>query len=150
MNKKRSYILKIRSFLLKKFLWLTGIIGLVFWGSCSKFDGGNPQAMYGVLFPEIKFRGSVTDQENQNPVHGISVKLTEGIRDTASAVTDSLGNYFIFTYGSYENQTFKLIFTDVDSTNNGEYLTKTIDVSLSFRDMNNKEHIANVKLEPKE
>ena len=150
MNKKKLYLLKIRSFLLKKHLWLLGMIGLGFLSSCTKFQTPEPYAMYGVLYPEFKYKGLVTDQENHTMIPGIRVSITSGNNDTTSSVTDQTGNYILNRYDSYESQNVDLIFSDVDSTLNGEYKTKTVEVVLSFRDINNLEHIANVELEPKQ
>lgn len=146
MKKNKIRLLKVRSLLLQNFIRLLSLVSFGFLVSCEKFP--DPVAMYGILTPEVEFKGQITDRITQNPIPGISIKITSGNLDTTFAATNEAGIYGVFRYDSYENQDVKLIFTDTDSTLNGKYASKTVDVVVTFRDVNNSEHKENVELTP--
>jgi len=150
MNNIKILVLKYRLMLLKRCLKFLSIAGFGFLASCTKDNSDNPIAMYGIIAGEFEYRGLVADQVTHQPVQGITVKIAAGANDTTFASSNSTGNYFAYRNDVYENQQVRLIFVDNDSTLNGEYKSKTVDVVISFRDINNKEHIANIDLEPKE
>jgi len=146
MKNKRIFFLKVHARLLKNFIRLLGLAGFGFLISCDKNNG--PVAMYGVISSEFEFKGVVTGALTHNAIPGIEVKITPGANDTTVAHTSPAGTYGAFRYEAYENQNFKLIFTDTDSTLNGKYQQKTVDVTINFRDYNNLEHEENVELSP--
>jgi len=148
MNNNRLRILKIRAVFIRNCLRILSIIGFGFLVSCVKHN--DPMAMYGIISSDFEFSGVVTDEIDQHPIPGIQVKLTTGPYDTTFSATNLSGTYYAYRYDTYENQNVKLIFTDIDSVQNGAYETKTVDVVLNFRDMNNSERKENVKLTPKE
>ncbi len=143
---KKIFFLKVQASLLKNFVRLLSLVGFGFLISCEKNPG--PAAMYGILSNEFEFKGKVTDALTQQAVPGITVKITPGANDTTMAQTNPSGTYFAFRYDTYETQNFKLIFTDTDSTLNGKYQQKTVDVTINFRDYNNLEHEENMELTP--
>mgnify|MGYP001160691095 CR=1 FL=1 len=147
MKKHRIFLLKTNALFLKNLIRFLGLIGFGVLFSCNKINN-NPIAMYGVISPDINFRGKIISEETQNPIPGISVKLTSGYYDTVYAVTDQAGNYSAWKFAT-ENENVKMILTDADSTLNGEFENKTLTVVVSFRDYNNKEHEENVALHPK-
>lgn len=148
MKNRKFHILKIRAAFIKNCLRILSIAGFGFLVSCVKHD--EPMAMYGVISSDFEFRGVVSDALDQHPIPGIQVKITSGPYDTTFSATNQAGTYYAYRYGTYENQNLKLIFTDIDSAQNGAYETKTVDVVLNFRDMNNSERKENIKLTPKE
>jgi len=148
MKNRKFHFLKIRAAFIKNCLRILSIAGFGFLVSCVKQD--DPMAMYGVISSDFEFRGVVSDAVDQHPIPGIQVKITSGAYDTTFSATNQSGTYYAYRYDTYENQNLKLIFTDIDSAQNGAYETKTVDVVLNFRDMNNSERKENVKLTPKE
>lgn len=146
MKNKKIFFLKAHACLLKNFIRMLGLIGFGFLISCEKNPG--PVAMYGIISNEFEFRGKVTDALTQQAIPGITIKITPGANDTTVAQSSPSGTYGAFLYEAYENQDFKLIFTDTDSTLNGKYQQKTLDVTINFRDYNNLEHEENVELTP--
>jgi len=148
MNNNRFRILKIRAAFIRNCLRILSIVGFGFLVSCVKHN--DPMAMYGIISSDFEFRGVVTDEIDQHTIPGIQVKLTSGPYDTTFSATNQSGAYYAYRYDTYENQNVKLIFTDIDSIQNGAYETKTVDVVLNFRDMNNSERKVDVKLTPKD
>ena len=148
MKNSKFLILKIRASFIKNCLRILSIAGFGFLVSCVKQN--DPMAMYGVISSDFEFRGVVTDEIDQHPIPGIQVKITSGPYDTTFTATNLSGAYYAYRYDTYENQNVKLIFTDIDSAQNGAYETKAVDVVLNFRDINNSERKENVKLTPKD
>lgn len=150
MNKFKRSILRFRATSLKFFISLLGLAGFGFFVSCIKVDDP-PVAVYGVPYFDnnINFRGNVISEETHDPIPGIKIKFTTGYHDTVYVNTDALGNYSFWEYAT-EGQDVKLILSDIDSTDNGgDFETKSIDIVVSFRDINNSEHKANVMLKLK-
>lgn len=116
--------------------------------SCTKY--GSPVAEYGVPFPEDKmnFYGIVMSQDSLKPIPNILVKAYADGYDTVTTTTNQSGKYSLYKY-AYENQKVKLVFTDTDSIQNGNFFNKNIEVEVSFRDVNNQEHEANIYLQRK-
>lgn len=148
MNKIKTSILRFRASALKFMLWLLGLAGFGLLMSCAKY--GAPMAEYGVPYSDnsIKFHGEVTSQDSLQPIPNINVKVYSEYEDTIQGSSNSSGQYSAYKY-AYENQKVKLKFTDADGALNGEFLSKTIEVDVSFRDVDNLEHEANVQLQRK-
>jgi putative lipoprotein (rSAM/lipoprotein system) len=117
-----------RSLKLFNFL-ISSILGLFF--GCKT----NPViAAYGVPSAAYKISGTIISSDQNTPVKGLSVS----IRDTAhstwildSAKTDSSGKYTLQFSGCVCNQEIDLKAEDIDSTENGEYITKDTLFSIS-------------------
>ncbi len=146
-NFKRS-VLRFRSATLKKTLWVMGLAGFGFLMSCNKY--GEPIAEYGVPYSvnTVDFHGSVLSADSLKPIPNIKVKLYSDVDDTVYTATNAQGIYSAHKY-TFENQKVKMIFYDVDSTLNGSFLSKNIEVDVSFRDINNMDHLADVSLQRK-
>lgn len=146
MKTNKILFLKARASFLKNLIRLLSLAGFSFLVSCEKNPG--PIAMYGIITSDFEFRGTVTDQATHNPIPGINIKITPNNNDTTIVVTNQSGGYNAFRYDTFEGQNIKMIFTDADSTLNGKYATKTVDVVLNFRDINNSELKEDVELTP--
>jgi len=146
MKKNKILFLKARASFLKNLIRLLSLTGFSFLVSCEKNPG--PIAMYGIITSEFKFKGMVTDQVTHNPIPGINIKITPNNNDTTIVLTNLSGSYSAYRFDTYEDQNVKMIFTDTDSTVNGKYASKTVDVVLNFRDINNSELEEDVELTP--
>lgn len=106
--------LKLKNWLLVS---LAGLLGINL--SCEEMrvdEYGCPSANFNV-------KGKVTDPQG-NPISGIQVKM-----DYNFDTTDGVGIYSVNS-GGIPGQTthFEVVFTDIDSTENGLYEAKTEDV----------------------
>lgn len=148
MNTIKTFVLRFRANSLKYILRLLGLSGFGLLMSCTKY--GAPVAEYGVPWPDngINFHGKVISHDSLIPIPNIQVKVFSEYEDTATTSTNASGNYSAYKY-SYENQVVKLKFADKDGLQNGEFFDKTIEVDVSFRDVNNLEHQADVQLQRK-
>lgn len=75
---------------------------------------GTPQDMH----PDVLIQGQVTSSQDGSAIPDIKIKFDD---DNQYAMTDSNGNFAFYTY---ERDAYNLIFEDIDSTNNGAYLSK--------------------------
>lgn len=140
-------IIKLRVFCLKNLLRLLGMAGFSMLVSCTKY--GAPIAEYGIISSDyLDFHGRVVSGDSLQPIQNIKVKLSFQPDDTLTTRTDIDGNYSIHHYAG-QGQTGTLVFTDTDSIQNGSFYQKNVMAEVSFRDMNNLEHEANVELKRK-
>ena len=148
MKKFNTFFLRFRASTLKFTLWLLGIAGFGLLMSCSKY--GAPMAEYGVPYPDnaLDFHGKVVSADSSLPVPGIQIKVYSDYEDTITASTNVAGDYSALK-PAYENQKVMLVFSDKDGAQNGKFFDKTVEVDVSFRDVNNLEHQADVQLQRK-
>jgi len=148
MKKINTFALRFRSGSLKFMLQLLGISGFGLLMSCTKY--GAPIAEYGVPYTEnnINFYGKVLSEDSLKPIPGIDIKIYSEYEDTVYGNSNTAGIYSAYKY-AWENQKVKLAFSDKDGAQNGKFIDKTIDVDVSFRDVNNMEHEADVTLQRK-
>ena len=148
MKQIKQFMLRCRARGLKYTLWALGFAGFGVMMSCHKMP--DPIAMYGAPYPDnsINFHGKASSQDSLKPIPNLKVKLYVDGFDTVYGSTNAQGDYSLYQY-AYENQNVKLIFSDVDDTLNGRFVTNTTATTVSFRDVNNSEHQANVTLERK-
>jgi putative lipoprotein (rSAM/lipoprotein system) len=148
MIKVNQSFLRFRAKALKYVLGLLGMGGFGLLMSCAKY--GAPIAEYGVPYNDnfINFHGNVLSEDSLKPVPNIRIKIYSDYGDTLRSATNGIGDYSLHKQ-SYENQKVTLVFTDEDSTQNGRFFPKTVDVDVSFRDMNNLEHETDVTLQRK-
>ena len=106
--------------------------------------------MYGVPTPDniINFHGKVMSADSLKPIPGINVKVYSEYHDTVRSATNNTGDYSVDKY-AVENQKVMLVFTDTDSAQNGKFFNKTVEVDVSFRDVNNMEHLTDITLQRK-
>jgi len=143
----RIKYLRLKAYYLKYLLKLMGLAGFSMLLSCTKY--GSPVVEYGIIADDyVDFLGTVVSEDSLKPVNNINVKLTFQPYDTLTAFTDQQGKYSIHHY-AYNGETGTLIFTDTDSSLNGFFYKKNKTFEVSFRDMNNLEHITDVQLERK-
>jgi putative lipoprotein (rSAM/lipoprotein system) len=148
MFKIKIFTLHLKIEALKFTMWILGMAGFSFLMSCTKY--GAPVAEYGVWFSyyNVNFHGRVVSQDSLKPIPNIDVKIYSEFGDTIFNKTDASGNYSASRL-SYENQDISIAFSDKDSVWNGQFLSKNEDVTISFRDINNLEHQADVQLQRK-
>ena len=143
----RIKYLRLKAYYLKYLLKLMGLAGFSMLLSCTKY--GSPVVEYGIIADDyVDFLGTVVSEDSLKPVSNINVKLAFQLYDTLTAFTDQQGKYSIHHY-AYNGETGTLIFTDTDSSQNGFFYKKNKTFEVSFRDMNNLEHITDVQLERK-
>ena len=93
------------------------------------------QACYGMPSERMFYLdGAVTSESSKEPIEGIKVKLNIGEQYPQSTYTDANGN-FSFHFNLFGEAS--LSFTDVDSTENGNYIGKDTLITLneSVRDL---------------
>lgn len=121
-------------------LQILGVFGIGFLAACVKY--GAPEPEYGIPWEDdgVNFYGNVKSQDSLQNLSGIEVQLIDpDYQDTSVTVTNADGNYQIYHY-TWEGQSLKLRFLDVDSlANHGLFQNKTMDIEVSGRDYNNHE-----------
>lgn len=149
MNKLKFFFLKFIGKALKKLLWMLGLAGFGVFTSCTEFPD-DPVAMYGIPYPDnyINFKGKVMSEDSLLPISNIKIKAAIRYYDTVYAFTDNSGSFSMHQF-ALEDDTVKLIFSDIDSTLNGSFYSKSENIVVSFRDVNNLEHKATILLERK-
>lgn len=149
MNIFRLLYFRFKSFCYKKTLYFIGLLGAGLFVSCSRFN--EPVAMYGVIVPDdghLNFHGQVLSSDSLKPIPGIKVTLSNEFYDTIHSQTSQSGAYSLMQY-AFNEQKFTLKFKDTDSIHHGWFFSKTVDVIINFRDVNNSERQTDVTLDRK-
>lgn len=123
---------------------LSGLLVLLGFNSCSKDDdnggSGGPICMYGVPYAQYTIKGKVQNVPGTS-IPGVRVISTQqdqwARKDTL--LTNANGE-FIFTYYPGEvEQTYKLLFRDIDGATNGSYKEDSVSVSFKAEDLKGKD-----------
>lgn len=132
---------KVKCHLFKSYNWLiAGILALLGFGtSCSGTVGGMP-VEYGSPSANYKINGNITSAVTDQPINNIKVvmKIQSYETDTSyfyypvdSTFSDENGAYSLATTDYPDNpKTFRFIFSDIDSTENGSF--QDLDTIVSF------------------
>jgi hypothetical protein len=92
------------------------------------------QACYGTpqdFEQDIQIEGTVVDKSSGLPILGIKVQLGGTLQYT---YTDSLGRFYMYQYNNYSD--FVLQFSDIDSLENGHFLSLDTTITYSSPYMN--------------
>ncbi|MEI6123901.1 MAG: radical SAM-associated putative lipoprotein [Bacteroidota bacterium] len=148
MKSFKTAVLRFRSATLKYTLLIMGLSGFSMLISCAKY--GAPMAEYGTPYNENKmnFHGNVLSEDSLKPIPNIKIKIYADWLDTVYTTTNAQGNYSVLK-DVYQNQLVKMVLQDADSTQNGSFLSKTVELDITFRDVNNLEHLADITLQRK-
>ena len=148
MKKINTFVLRFRAASLKIMLQILGLSGFVLLMSCTKYSSHSTKHDVPYTDNTINFFGKVLAEDSLNPIPGIAIKIYSEYEDTVYGYSNMAGIYSAYKY-AWENQKVKLAFSDKDGAQNGKFIDKTIDVDVSFRDINNLEHEASVTLQRK-
>ena len=112
------------------------------------------QACYGIEPPyyyDVKFTGMVKSKTTKKPIRGIKITVNEGEpffhNDNDYGITDENGIFSFFAnipsrdyyYGEMDSLVFfnpdsvRISFSDIDSTENGEFSNKTIIINPAYK-----------------
>jgi putative lipoprotein (rSAM/lipoprotein system) len=97
-----------------------------------------PAPMYGMPNADYKVSGTVLSADQNLPIKGLSISIrdtmnTSGIID--STETDSLGRYSMQFSGFPRENTWDLKVKDIDSIENGSFITKDTIISIPESDL---------------
>lgn len=146
---KKIILLRLRLF--KSLLKILGIAGFSFLASC--YDDSDIVPMYGVpmygapVDESISIYGTIKSGDSLQSIPGLDVQLVSNNGWDSLQTTSSGTGQFSFSVYAFEDDEYTLRISDVDSTDNGSFENKEIDVIISGRDENNHEKKIDISLD---